>query len=129
MTGHQFSVTTVPTLTSATLHFLLLSLSVSTILFKVQRAKAEFPMSSDDTHCNAATLQIMQCPKQLLPTHRSLLGTCYFLKSLLHSGIDHVSQENGSNLLKPTGHVMHQQFKIQQLYALPHTVFMCFVFI
>jgi len=25
--------------------------------------------------------------------------------------------------------VMHQQFNIQQLYALPHTVFMCFVFI
>ena len=44
------------------------------------------------------------------------------------------------NLLNPTGHVMHQQFNIQQLYALPtlylrvlyfsaHTVFMCFVFI
>ena len=32
-------------------------------------------------------------------------------------------------LLKPTGHVMHQQFNIQQLYALPHTVFICFVFI
>ena len=33
------------------------------------------------------------------------------------------------NHLKPTGHVMHQLFNIQQLYALPHTVFMCFVFI
>ena len=34
------------------------------------------------------------------------------------------------NLLKPTGHVTHHQFNIQQqLYALPHTVFMCFVFI
>jgi hypothetical protein len=33
------------------------------------------------------------------------------------------------NLLTPTGHVMHQQFNIQQLYVLPHTVFMCFVFI
>ena len=33
------------------------------------------------------------------------------------------------NLPKPTGHVMHQQFNIQQLYPLPHTVFMCFVFI
>jgi len=31
--------------------------------------------------------------------------------------------------LKPTGHVMHHQFNIQQLYVLPHTVFMCFVFI
>ena len=26
---------------------------------------------------------------------------------------------HGFNLLKPTGHVMHQQFNIQQLYALP----------
>jgi hypothetical protein len=33
------------------------------------------------------------------------------------------------NLLKPTGYVMHQQFNIQQLYVLPHTVLMCFVFI
>ena len=32
------------------------------------------------------------------------------------------------NLLKPTGHVMHQQFNIQQLYALP-TLYLCFVFI
>ena len=30
------------------------------------------------------------------------------------------------NLLKPTGHVMHQQFNIQQLRS-AHTVFMCFV--
>ena len=33
------------------------------------------------------------------------------------------------NLLKPTGHVTHQQFNIQQLCVLPHTVFMCFVFV
>ena len=33
------------------------------------------------------------------------------------------------NLLNPTGHVMHQQFNIQQLYVLADTVFMCFVFI
>jgi len=32
------------------------------------------------------------------------------------------------NLLKPDGHVMHQQFNIQQLYALP-TLYLCFVFI
>ena len=25
------------------------------------------------------------------------------------------------NLLKPTGHMMHHQFNIQQLYALPHS--------
>ena len=32
------------------------------------------------------------------------------------------------NLLKPTGHVMHQQFNIQQLYALL-TLYLCLVFI
>jgi len=30
---------------------------------------------------------------------------------------------NDINLLKPTGHVMHQQFNIQQLYAL-HTPYL-----
>ena len=28
------------------------------------------------------------------------------------------------NLLQPTGHVMHQQFNIQQLYVLP-TLYLC----
>ena len=31
---------------------------------------------------------------------------------------------NHINLLKPTGHVRHQQFNIQQLYALP-TLYLC----
>jgi hypothetical protein len=28
------------------------------------------------------------------------------------------------NLLTPTGHVMHQHFNIQQLYVLPHTLYL-----
>jgi len=32
------------------------------------------------------------------------------------------------NLIKPTGHVMHQQFNIQQLYALP-TLYLCFLYL
>ena len=32
------------------------------------------------------------------------------------------------NLSKPTGHVIHQQFKIQQLYALP-TVYLCVLYL
>ena len=32
------------------------------------------------------------------------------------------------NLLKPTGHVMHQQFNIQQLYALP-TLYLCALYL
>ena len=34
----------------------------------------------------------------------------------------------GINLLKPTGHVMHQQFNIQQLYALP-TLYLCVLYL
>ena len=32
------------------------------------------------------------------------------------------------NVLKPTGHVMHQQFNIHQLYALP-TLFLCVLYL
>jgi hypothetical protein len=32
------------------------------------------------------------------------------------------------NLSKPTGHVMHRQFNIQQLYALP-TLYLCVVYL
>jgi len=32
------------------------------------------------------------------------------------------------NLLKPTGHVMHQQFNIQQLYAVP-TLYLCVLYL
>ena len=36
-------------------------------------------------------------------------------------------QEKCINLLKPTGHVMHQQFNIQQLYVLP-TLYLCVLY-
>ena len=32
------------------------------------------------------------------------------------------------NLLKPTGHVMYQQFNIQQLYVLP-TLYLCVLYL
>ena len=32
------------------------------------------------------------------------------------------------NFLKPTGHVMHHQFNIQQLYALP-TLYLCVLYL
>jgi len=32
------------------------------------------------------------------------------------------------NLLKPTGYVMHQQFNIQQLYAMP-TLYLCVLYL
>ena len=37
-------------------------------------------------------------------------------------------RKNHFNLLKPTGHVMHQQFNIQQLYALP-TLYLCVLYL
>ena len=36
---------------------------------------------------------------------------------------------NNINLLKPTGHVMHQQFNIQQLYVLPHCIYMFCIYL
>jgi len=36
--------------------------------------------------------------------------------------------ESFINLLKPAGHVMHQQFNIQQLYALP-TLYLCVLYL
>jgi hypothetical protein len=33
------------------------------------------------------------------------------------------------NLLKPTGHVMHQQFNIQLLYVLPPTLYLCVLYL
>ena len=35
---------------------------------------------------------------------------------------------NNFNILKPAGHVMHQQFNIQQLYALP-TLYLCVLYL
>ena len=46
--------------------------------------------------------------------------------SSLQPNLLHDSQH--INLLKPTGHVMHQQFNIQQLYALP-TLYLCVLYL
>ena len=39
-----------------------------------------------------------------------------------------MGESNEINLLKPTGHVMHQQFNIQQLYVLP-TLYSCVLYL
>jgi len=38
------------------------------------------------------------------------------------------SDMSSINLLQPTGHVMHHQFNIQQLYALP-TLYLCVLYL
>jgi len=39
-----------------------------------------------------------------------------------------VNTEDNINLLKPTGYVMHQQFNIQQMYALS-TLYLCVLYL
>ena len=39
-----------------------------------------------------------------------------------------ISNTKFIKLLKPTGHVMHQQFNIQQLYAMP-TLYVCVLYL
>jgi len=39
-----------------------------------------------------------------------------------------VRNVNDFNLLKPTGYVMHHQFNIQQLYAMP-TLYLCVLYL
>ena len=39
----------------------------------------------------------------------------------------HAAKFRSLNLLNPTGHVMHQQFNIQQLYVLP-TLYLCVLY-
>ena len=49
-----------------------------------------------------------------------------YFSALPHKG--HDFWENVINLLYPTGHVMHQQFNIQQLYVLP-TLYLCVLYL
>ena len=46
------------------------------------------------------------------------------------SSLQTIRRTNGSphNLLKPTSHLMHQQFNIQQLYVLP-TLYLCVLYL
>jgi len=42
--------------------------------------------------------------------------------------ISDLRKQCNTHLLKPTGYVMHQQFNIQQLYALP-TLYLCVLYL
>ena len=50
------------------------------------------------------------------------------MKAMHYNIIAPFHNVKGINLLKPTGHVMHQQFNIQQLYALP-TLYLCVLYL
>ena len=54
----------------------------------------------------------------------------FLLFQILHNlkTLIHIDTYKYFNLLKPTGHVMHQQFNFQQLYALP-TLYLCVLYL
>jgi len=52
-------------------------------------------------------------------------STCIYVKE---SEFCQIGTAAKLNLLKPTGYVMHQQFNIQQLYALP-TPYLCVLYL
>jgi hypothetical protein len=52
---------------------------------------------------------------------------CYRLQNYLLTSVN-PSLIYAFNLLKPTGHVMHQEVNIQQLYALP-TLYLCVLYL
>ena len=54
-------------------------------------------------------------------------SSCFRDKSL-SSGMRQYKEIHNIKLLKPTGHVMHQQFNIQQLYVLP-TLYLCVLYL
>ena len=50
------------------------------------------------------------------------------INAFFKSALQHDPSVVYINLLKPTGHVMHQQFNIQQLYVLP-TLYLCVLYL
>ena len=53
---------------------------------------------------------------------------CFFYLIISTLYFNHLISVFSVNLLKPTGHVMHQQFNIQQLYVLP-TLYLCVLYL
>ena len=51
-----------------------------------------------------------------------------YKQNLYKHKVQAMKTQRGINLLKPTGHVMHQQFNIQQLYVLP-TMYLCVLYL
>ena len=56
------------------------------------------------------------------------VDTWRFITSLFYNISDTYKSSYWFNLLNPTGHVMHHQFNIQQLYALP-TLYLCVLYL
>ena len=73
-------------------------------------------MFGRETENNTVSISVFSIQLRLLHTY-DMDGS---LEALLH--LENI------NLLKSTGYVMHQQFNIQQLYALP-TLYLCVLYL
>ena len=82
-------------------------------------------VSEHGRHCTSVAFSDVTGPKRT-PRARLFLSQ---LRLTLRSPLVTVciTTLNG-NLSKPTGHVMHQQFNIQQLYVLP-TLYLCVLYL
>jgi hypothetical protein len=70
----------------------------------------------------------IDCGKQLLKIQEILSALRPNNTSLCNLNTSGGKTPRILNLLKPTGYVMHQQFSIQQLYALP-TLYLCVLYL
>jgi hypothetical protein len=67
-------------------------------------------------------------PPRLLGWDIAVYKALQFYHFLEHRDVGKIAVNIYVNLSKPTGHVMHQQFNIQQLYALP-TLYLCVLYL
>ena len=65
---------------------------------------------------------------QYLEKKNAMAGNEWYYPSELTSDFSLWQLGGHVNLLKPTGYVMHKQFNIQQLYALP-TLYLCVLYL
>ena len=67
----------------------------------------------------------MASKRATLTLHRNFKGALYEIIIII---IEFTRVRACINLLNPTGYVMHHQFNIQQLYALP-TLYLCVLYL
>jgi hypothetical protein len=68
-------------------------------------------------------------PYPFIVTNQTVIGVRYLTNFvLILQQMIHMYRNGFLNLLKPTGQVMHHQFNIQQLYALP-TLYLCVLYL
>jgi len=60
--------------------------------------------------------------------YKAKLAVCYEIRTKHSTQSEHHVEFLNVNHLKPTCYVMHQQFNIQQLYALP-TLYLCVLYL